>query len=79
MAVGRGDTEEGEMNTRRTVMGLAGLAVLSLVAAGCTSSGGASPSPSSAGSTVDVTLQEWAVGVVPATAPAGDVTFTVTN
>jgi uncharacterized cupredoxin-like copper-binding protein len=58
--------------------GLAGLAVLSLALAGCTSSGGASASPSSAG-TVDITLQEWSVGAVPATAAAGDVTFVVSN
>jgi uncharacterized cupredoxin-like copper-binding protein len=55
------------------------LAVLSVAVAGCTSSGGASPSPGSAGTTVTVTVQEWAIGAVPATAAAGDVTFVVSN
>lgn len=57
------------------------LVASSLAIAGCTS-GGVSPSPSVGGggaTTVAVTLQEWAV--VPATdsAPAGDITFDVTN
>lgn len=57
------------------------LAASSLAIAGCMS-GGVSPSPSVGGggaTTVAVTLQEWAL--VPATdsAPAGDITFDVTN
>jgi uncharacterized cupredoxin-like copper-binding protein len=67
------------MDTRRTMVGLAGLAMLSLVVAGCTSSGGASPSAGANAATVDVTLQEWSVGVVPGSAAAGEVTFSVTN
>ena len=55
------------------------LATLALVAAGCTA---ASPSPSAGGggpTTVDITLQEFSVIVEPATAPAGSITFHVTN
>ncbi len=55
----------------------AALATLLLVAAGCTA--GASASPSAGATTVTVTLQEFSVLPEPATAPAGDVTFHVTN
>ncbi len=41
-----------------------------------TGDGGTEPT---AGATVDVTLQEFAVGASPAEAPAGSVTFEVTN
>ena len=43
---------------------------------GC-SGGGATPSP--AGTTVDVTLQEWSVNPAQSSAPAGAITFNVTN
>jgi uncharacterized cupredoxin-like copper-binding protein len=60
---------------------LAALAAISLAIVGCTTN--ASPSPTApgggGGTTIAVTLQEWAV--VPATnsAASGDVTFEVTN
>lgn len=38
-----------------------------------------SPPDSAAEGSVAVTLQEWAVGTTPQAAPAGDVTFDVTN
>ena len=45
--------------------------------AGCT---GASPTPSADdGTTVDVTLQEWAVVPAVTSAPAGEITFHITN
>ena len=57
------------------------MAAGSLALVGCTS-GGASPSPTAVGggaTTVAVTLQEWAVVPAQDSAPAGDVTFAVTN
>jgi uncharacterized cupredoxin-like copper-binding protein len=59
---------------------LAGGLLVVLVIAGC-GGGGGSQAPSQGGttSTVDVTLQEWAVVPTTATATAGDVTFDVTN
>ena len=71
------------MDARRAVKALAALAVMSLAVMGCASDQGASLSPAgSPGETttsVQITLEEWAVGTVPATAPAGAVTFNVTN
>jgi iron uptake system component EfeO len=61
------------------------LAPLALVVAGC-SPAASSPAASEAagsgaagGTTVDVTLQEWAVVPAETSAPAGTVTFAVTN
>jgi uncharacterized cupredoxin-like copper-binding protein len=57
------------------------MAAGSLALVGCTS-GGASPSPTAVGggaTTVAVTLQEWAVVPAANSAPAGEVTFEVTN
>ena len=64
---------------RFSLLPFAVLATLALVAAGCTA---ASPSPSAGGAgptTVDITLQEFSVIAEPATAPAGSITFHVTN
>jgi uncharacterized cupredoxin-like copper-binding protein len=66
--------------SRRT---LATVCAAAIVITACTT-GQASPVPASAGptaaaGTVQVTLQEWAVLPVPASTPAGDVTFQVTN
>jgi uncharacterized cupredoxin-like copper-binding protein len=48
-----------------------------LVLASCTAT---SPSPTAGGgTTIDVTLKEWSVVPAETTAPAGDVTFSVTN
>lgn len=56
---------------------LAAMAALGLLTAACTA---ASPSPSEAmGASVDVTLQEWSVVPSAESAPAGEVTFHVTN
>jgi uncharacterized cupredoxin-like copper-binding protein len=60
---------------------LAVLAASSLAIAGCTS-GGASPSPTVGGggaTTIVVMLQEWAIVLAADSAPAGDITFDVTN
>lgn len=58
----------------RMVVILAGVA---LAIAGCQA---ASPPPAAdGGTTVEVTLQEWAVVTGSASAPAGEVTFVVTN
>ena len=57
------------------------IAAGSLALVGCTS-GGATPSPVAGGgeaTTVAVTLQEWAVVPAADSAPAGEVTFEVTN
>ena len=57
------------------------LATLALVAAGCTAgtSASASASAGSTATTVNVTLQEFSVIPDPTSAPAGDITFHVTN
>lgn len=72
---------------RRGAAVIAMLAALMLTAAGCSSdddggnTGGtdATGGTGSAGSTVDVTVQEFAVLPAQDSAPAGDVTFSVTN
>jgi uncharacterized cupredoxin-like copper-binding protein len=57
---------------------LPGLAAMALAAAACNAS--ASPSAGGGeGTTVNVTLQEWAVVPEVASAPAGEITFHVTN
>jgi uncharacterized cupredoxin-like copper-binding protein len=69
------------MIQKRALRSLAVMAAASLAIVGCTTDG-ASPSPTggAGAATVAVTLQEWAV-VLPAadSAPAGDITFDVTN
>jgi len=55
---------------------MAGVAVLSLVAAACSDDDGGE---TSSGGTVEVTLQEFAVLPSPDSVPAGEVTFDVTN
>jgi len=76
---------------RRQAAIVAALAVLSLIAAACSSdddggntgnTGGAAATGSistGGGSSVDVTVQEFAVLPAQDSAPAGDVTFSVTN
>lgn len=69
------------MIPERARMVVAGIAAISLAAVGCTTAG-TSPSPTAGGggaTTVQVTLQEWAVVLAAASAPAGDITFDVTN
>lgn len=69
------------MGTRRV---LAIIATLSIGVGACSSTGAttspASPSAAAAaGTTVQVTLKEWAIAADVATAPAGAVTFTAKN
>jgi uncharacterized cupredoxin-like copper-binding protein len=61
---------------RRATIRIAALAVLSLVAAGCSDDDGGETGNNG---TVEVTLQEFAVLPSPDSAPAGEVTFDVTN
>jgi uncharacterized cupredoxin-like copper-binding protein len=58
---------------RAVLTGLVGLMVL---ASACT---GASPSPSAGGTAITATLKEYSIELSAASAPAGSVTFTVTN
>jgi uncharacterized cupredoxin-like copper-binding protein len=60
-------------NSRAILTGLVGLMVL---ASACS---GASPSPSAGGTAITATLKEYSIELSAATAPAGPVTFTVTN
>ena len=62
---------------RRVATSAAVLALLILPA--CSPSDSPSASADGGGSTINVTLQEWAVVVDEASAPAGEVTFSVTN
>ena len=59
---------------------LAGAALIAGFAiAGCAAQSGASSQAAAGPTTIDVTLQEWSVVPSAASAPAGDVTFAVTN
>ena len=65
---------------RRAAIFVATVAALSLVAAGCGDDDeGGETAATGGGTTVDVTLQEFAVIPASSSAPAGDVTFNVTN
>ena len=64
------------MNRTRALLVIPCIAAVALVIAGC---GGPAASPSPAATSIDVTLQEWAVVPSAATAPAGQVTFVITN
>jgi uncharacterized cupredoxin-like copper-binding protein len=61
----------------RFATALAVYSVVALVLVGCTG-GGESPEDAT-GTTVDVTLQEWAVLPNPSSVSAGEITFTITN
>ncbi|MGZ8579407.1 MAG: hypothetical protein ACXWWX_07745 [Actinomycetota bacterium] len=61
---------------RQATIWMAAVAVLSLVAAGCSDDDGGE---TGSDGTVEVTLQEFAVLPSPDSAPAGEVTFNVTN
>jgi uncharacterized cupredoxin-like copper-binding protein len=70
-----------EMVSKRIWGAVAVLAAGTLALAGC-ATGGASPSPAggdAGATTIAVTLQEWAVVPAANSAPAGEVTFEVTN
>ena len=62
--------------SRRVIL-LPVASALALVLAAC--SGGATVGPAETSSTVDVTLQEWAVVPAQASVKAGSITFAVTN
>jgi uncharacterized cupredoxin-like copper-binding protein len=65
---------------RRAAILVATVAALSLVAAGCgDDDDGGETAATGGGTTVDVTVQEFAVIPASSSAPAGDVTFDVTN
>jgi uncharacterized cupredoxin-like copper-binding protein len=68
---------------RRAAITVAAIAVLTLVAAGCSDDDGgetgATGGETGAGGAIAITLQEFAVIPSPAQAPAGDVTFDATN
>jgi uncharacterized cupredoxin-like copper-binding protein len=68
---------------RRAAMFVATVAALALVSAGCSDDDGdttgATGEETGAAGTVDVTVQEFAVIPASSSAPAGDVTFNVTN
>jgi hypothetical protein len=66
---------------RRGIQILAIVALLTLSLAACQTSASESPAASAAagGTTVNVTLQEWAVVPDAESAPAGAITFVVTN
>ena len=66
----------------RAAIVVATVCALSLVAAGCSDDDGGETGETGAtggGTTVDVTVQEFAVIPASSSAPAGDVTFDVTN
>jgi hypothetical protein len=58
---------------------LAASAVLSLAMVGCTTAATPTPAGGGGATTVTVALQEWAVVPASDSAPAGDITFEVTN
>lgn len=61
------------MDRQRASRFAVALATGALIIVGCTSDTSSGPT------TVEVTLQEWAVLAAPNSAPAGDITFDVTN
>ena len=70
------------LRRRRAAIFVATVGALSLVAAGCSDDDGGETGGTGAtggGTTVDVTVQEFAVIPASSSAPAGDVTFDVTN
>jgi uncharacterized cupredoxin-like copper-binding protein len=68
---------EEEAMRLMAIRAVAVVVVLSL--AGILTACSSSPAASPTGTTVDVTLQEWAVVVGDDTVPAGEITFAVTN
>ena len=70
--------ESAHRQTRTSRMAAAAL-IAGFAIAGCAADSGASSQAAGGGTTIDVTLQEWSVNPSPASAPAGEVTFTVTN
>ena len=73
----------GRLSRRRAAISVAAVAVLGLMTGACSDDDGESSESSGEGGgttgTVDVTLQEFAVIPDTSSAPAGEVTFNVTN
>jgi len=62
------------------IRSLASVSIVALALSGCAAGGpGASPTPPPGPTTVEVTLQEWAIVPSAASAPAGAITFQVKN
>ena len=70
--------ESAHRQTRTSRMAAVAL-IAGFAIAGCAADSGASSQAAGGGTTIDVTLQEWSVNPSAASAPAGEVTFTVTN
>ena len=69
---------------RRRALAPIGAIGMAVVLAACATNGGGGATASAGGeggegTTIDVTLQEWAVVVSEESAPAGEVTFAITN
>jgi uncharacterized cupredoxin-like copper-binding protein len=71
--------EEAEAAMRNRFRTASILASLALAAAACTQAGASPTAGGNGATTVSVTLQEFSVLPDPTSAPAGDVTFHVTN
>lgn len=72
------------MRPRPTGFPLVAVATAALALAGCSNGTSTSAGPTAAasgamGTTVQVALSEWSVSPTPASVPAGDITFEVTN
>ncbi len=67
------------MNPIRTLTAVGATVALAAAAAGCGNSTSAQEPPKAAAATVIGTVSEWAVSVSPASVPAGNVTFRITN
>jgi uncharacterized cupredoxin-like copper-binding protein len=67
------------MGSSRALRKLAFVAALPFAVGACGPGSAATASPTTAATTVKVTLQEWAVATDAASAPAGAFTFAVTN
>jgi uncharacterized cupredoxin-like copper-binding protein len=63
----------------RRMLAVAAVATIAVIAAGCGAAATPSPAASVAAGTIAVELKEWSVTASSATAPAGSVTFNVTN
>ena len=70
--------QSAHRQTRASRMAAAAL-IAGFAIAGCAAESGASSQAAGGGTTIDVTLQEWSVNPSEASAPAGDVTFAITN
>jgi uncharacterized cupredoxin-like copper-binding protein len=63
----------------RVLTAFAAVSAAAVLLIGCTNEGESPSAAGGAGTTVNVTLQEWAVLPAPDSVAAGDVTFSITN